>query len=328
MKSVGIIANPASGKDIRRLVAYGSVFSNSEKINIMKRVLLGMDSVGVEQVYFMPDSYGLARRALDGLDLNLETEFLEMRTYDNAEDSTNSAAKFAELGVSAIVVLGGDGTNRVVAKASGDVPLISIATGTNNVFSHMIEGTLAGVAAGIATLTDTPLDGMITQASRFELWQDGELVDIALVDVVVSTASFVGSRAIWDESTLKEVFLTQAEPGSIGFSSLGGQLCQLPAGSGQALHIVIGRGKKKVKAPIAPGLIRWVPIKSHKLFKPGEALMIEGPTVIALDGERELTVPAGKQISLKFSLDGPLVIDASRALACAQENSLFLENQE
>ncbi len=36
---IGIIANPASGKDIRRLVAQGSVFDTSEKINILRRVL-------------------------------------------------------------------------------------------------------------------------------------------------------------------------------------------------------------------------------------------------------------------------------------------------
>ena len=46
MRPVGIIANPASGKDIRRLVAYGSVFGNMEKINIIKRLLIGLDSVG------------------------------------------------------------------------------------------------------------------------------------------------------------------------------------------------------------------------------------------------------------------------------------------
>ncbi|MDI9377286.1 MAG: ATP-NAD kinase, partial [Synergistota bacterium] len=34
MTLVGIIANPASGKDIRRLVAHGSVFDNIEKVNI------------------------------------------------------------------------------------------------------------------------------------------------------------------------------------------------------------------------------------------------------------------------------------------------------
>lgn len=35
MKSVGIIPNPASGKDIRRLVVYGSDFDNHEKVNIV-----------------------------------------------------------------------------------------------------------------------------------------------------------------------------------------------------------------------------------------------------------------------------------------------------
>jgi hypothetical protein len=33
---VGIIANPASGKDIRRLVALGSSVDNNEKINIVR----------------------------------------------------------------------------------------------------------------------------------------------------------------------------------------------------------------------------------------------------------------------------------------------------
>ena len=40
MKPVGIIANPASGKDIRRLVAHGSVVTSNEKINMVKRILL------------------------------------------------------------------------------------------------------------------------------------------------------------------------------------------------------------------------------------------------------------------------------------------------
>ena len=35
---VGIIANPASGKDIRRLVAFGSVFDNEEKVSIVPAV--------------------------------------------------------------------------------------------------------------------------------------------------------------------------------------------------------------------------------------------------------------------------------------------------
>ncbi len=45
---VGIVANPASGKDIRRLVAQGAVFDNNQKTNILERILLAMDAMGVE----------------------------------------------------------------------------------------------------------------------------------------------------------------------------------------------------------------------------------------------------------------------------------------
>ena len=62
---VGIIANPASGKDIRRLVAHGSVFDNNEKINIIQRVLLGLDALGVDRALAMPDIAGLARQAAE-----------------------------------------------------------------------------------------------------------------------------------------------------------------------------------------------------------------------------------------------------------------------
>ena len=34
MASIGIIANPQSGKDIRRLVSYATTIDNNEKVNI------------------------------------------------------------------------------------------------------------------------------------------------------------------------------------------------------------------------------------------------------------------------------------------------------
>ena len=54
------------------------------------------------------------------------------------------ATRCASAGVRAIVVLGGDGTHRVVAKACGDVPLCAISTGTNNAFPELRETTVAG----------------------------------------------------------------------------------------------------------------------------------------------------------------------------------------
>ena len=46
---VGLIANPASGKDIRRLVAHASVFDNEEKRNIVRRVILGAAAAGADR---------------------------------------------------------------------------------------------------------------------------------------------------------------------------------------------------------------------------------------------------------------------------------------
>ncbi len=52
-------------------------------------------------------------------------------------------------GVAAIVVLGGDGTHRAVARECGDVPIAGLSTGTNNAFPQMREPTLTGMAVGL-----------------------------------------------------------------------------------------------------------------------------------------------------------------------------------
>ena len=139
MATVGIIANPASGKDIRRLVAHGSVFNNLEKVNIVRRVLLGLQATGVEQIIFMPDYFGIGARAIDGLKLVLKTSILKMDLRGTQEDSTEAADRFREMQVGCIITLGGDGTNRAVAKGCGKIPILPISTGTNNVFPYMIE---------------------------------------------------------------------------------------------------------------------------------------------------------------------------------------------
>ena len=53
MKPVGIIANPASGKDIRRMIASGTTVTNQEKQNIIIRILRAMDALGAGRVLTM-----------------------------------------------------------------------------------------------------------------------------------------------------------------------------------------------------------------------------------------------------------------------------------
>ena len=57
MASIGIIANSASGKDIRRLVAHATVFNNNEKANILERIIISAQELGVDKVIIMPDFY-------------------------------------------------------------------------------------------------------------------------------------------------------------------------------------------------------------------------------------------------------------------------------
>ena len=67
MASIGIIANPASGKDIRRLVSYATTIDNQEKVNIVKRIVLAAQAMGVDTVWFMPDTFQIGWTVISDL---------------------------------------------------------------------------------------------------------------------------------------------------------------------------------------------------------------------------------------------------------------------
>ena len=139
MGSVGIIANPSAGKDIRRLVASGRVISNQEKANIITRFVKGLVYKGVNEIYFMPDKSGLFRPCVEELKNDLDMKFLDTKHYDGPEQTLLAAKLINQLNCDCVLVLGGDGTNRLVAKNIGNVPLIPISTGTNNAFPIIID---------------------------------------------------------------------------------------------------------------------------------------------------------------------------------------------
>jgi predicted polyphosphate/ATP-dependent NAD kinase len=92
---------------------------------------------------------------MEDIDVSVEARLLDMQLQGTADDSQQAAEIMAGLGVACIITLGGDGTNRIVAKACGDTALLPISTGTNNVFPYVIEGTLAGLAAGILAIKES-----------------------------------------------------------------------------------------------------------------------------------------------------------------------------
>jgi predicted polyphosphate/ATP-dependent NAD kinase len=325
MSLVGIVANPASGKDIRRLVAHGSVFDNNEKGNILQRALLALDALGVDRVSFMPDYYGLGEQALDGLHLSsLQVDILDMPVKATEDDSTEAGRRFEAMGAGSIIVLGGDGTNRVVAKGCGDVPLISISTGTNNVFSTMIEGTVAGLAAGLLALGAVEPEQVTYSAKRMDIFINRQWVDMALVDVVACSDLWIGSRAIWDPTHIQEIVLAQAIPGGIGMSSIGAGLHPVTPQENHGLYVAIGQGQGRVLAPVAPGLVTEVAIREYRLLAMGEEITLN-PQVctIAMDGERSIEIYPGQTVSVRLTNHGPRVVNVALCLAEATRRGVF-----
>ncbi len=324
MDTVGIIANPAAGREIRRLVAHGRLVPNQEKVNVLRRVLAGLEAVGVERVVMMPDVSMLAGVATEGMDHGPEVHLLGMAVLNEERDSTKAAELMAEMQVGCLITLGGDGTNRAVAKGSGSIPLVPISTGTNNVFATTVEGTVAGMVAGVVArgLVDVPSVTSIT--SRLEIQIDDTSHDIALVDVAVSKERFVGARAIWDTATIHEIFLARAELAKIGLSAIGALLHPSPLDNGAGLHIRLGRGGTSVIAPVAPGVIASVPVTQWSPLALGVPAEIElRPCTIALDGERAITLSPGQKAQVSVSDKGPPVVSVEKTLRQASRAGVF-----
>ena len=326
---VGIIANPASGRDIRRLVAHGTVFDNNEKTAIVRRVLLGLEAVGIRRVAYMPEhDFGILPRAITGLHghpLQLEALPLEMPVLGTSADSTRAAQLLAELGAGCIITLGGDGTNRVVAKGCGTVPLVPISTGTNNVFPTFLEGTVAGVAAGLVARGCAGKEAL-RRAPRLEVLVNGTPIDSALVDVVVSAQTFVGSRAIWDLSLVREVVLSRIAPATIGLSALGGALLNATVEVSElaGMHIVLGDGGREVMAALAPGIVKWVGVRETRKLQVDDVVQFRpGTGTVALDGEREIEISMTSVVEVRLCADGPFVVDVPAALEGAAHAGHF-----
>lgn len=134
----GIVANPASGRDIRRLVAQASVFPTAEKANMVQRLLAAFAVAGVDRAMVSTDLGGISAAVLRALGRGGTWPHVDFLDEDplsgTAKDTSNAVRRMVEAGAGVIVVLGGDGTARVAAAACEDVPLLALSTGTNNAF--------------------------------------------------------------------------------------------------------------------------------------------------------------------------------------------------
>ena len=321
MARVGIIANPSAGKDIRRLISQSRFVSNQEKVNIVRRVIEGLSGVGIEEVVLMPDYGRISQEAASTASDDISVRFLEMPVFNSELDTIRAAKTMKEEGVSAIVTLGGDGTNRAVALGTCEIPILPLSTGTNNVFPFFIEGTLAGMAAGTVALGLVDEEECAPKCKKLSVYKSRDmamdLLDVALVDIAVSAKSHVGARAIWEIDTVSQIFLALARPDSIGLSSIGGMASPISEGDLNGLHIEIDPQltNKFVLAPVTAGNVSKVGIKSVSQMEPGRAYVVNSsPCTIALDGERSIPLREGDSVTIVLSADGQPVIDPHQNL--------------
>jgi hypothetical protein len=147
-------------------------------------------------------------------------------------------------------------------------------------------------------------------------------------------------------NTIYEVFLTRAEPSSIGLSSIGARLEAVSLADEGGLHYRIAAFRPDqvegeddaengalpepsgeqlyVRAPIAPGSVPVVGIESWQRIADGQRVTIERRhSTVALDGERSFSVNPGNLLEIEVRRDGPPVVSVEAALRHAAAAGVF-----
>ena len=306
---IGVIANPSAGKDIRRLASGGGLFDFQQKVETARRILVGAYAVGVKEAVLMPDELGISSEAASQAPRGLSTVFLDMKVTATGLDSTR-AAEMMNRETGCIVTIGGDGTNRMVAKGCAETPLLPVSTGTNNMFSYAIDGTVAGLVAGSLVTGRLRLDKVLSQSKKLAIRTSRGQEDIALIDVSTTTKMFTGAKALVDSSSIQEAVLTRSNALSVGVSALCSQIKTVGPEDPSGLHVKLGKNGKKVLAALTPGRVEAINVESCEPIGAGKEIdlsPIDG--TVALDGEREFMVDAQTQIKVTLNRGGPRIVN-------------------
>jgi hypothetical protein len=326
---VGLVVNPLSGRDVRRLVGRAQTESLEVKRSQLARAVVGAAAAGATRFLYVRDVFRLAEQALEYLDLDVEIAPLDIGPLTTSADDTARAARaMREAGCGALLVMGGDGTSRIVAGAWPSAPLVALSLGTNNVFPERVEATLAGAAVGLVAAGRLACAEVAQRAKVVRArYADGRET-LALIDAVLVADDHPGSLLPFDAGKIRRAVLSRAEPDAIGMSPLGGLLLPTDRAADAGVEVTCvapGEGGRALLVPISPGLYRTAFVAHAKRIALGEPVFLEGPGVLELDGDRDHLLAANERVELRVERDGPWQIDVARALALAAERGLFLD---
>jgi len=326
--TVGLVVNPAAGRDIRRLTGGASVSDDYEKRRTAECVLSGLTLADDIEVLVMPDRGSLGQKLVNRGPDELDISLLDMTVGGDGQDTRRAAEIFAEE-ADAIVVLGGDGTNRDVAHTSGDVPLVSVSTGTNNVFPNAIDGTVAGGAAALVATGAVARSETTYQHGMVEAVADtanGERRISGLATLGLLDHKFIGTRAILDAEKIIGGVVSRAFPTEIGLSGIAGGLTVHPPDEPGGVGYRLGPAAEcteQVDAITVPGVVERLGVREWEPLDDDQPMTFELPRgVISVDGERELEVREAV-IDVCPVADGPRVVDVDAVYDHAAREGYF-----
>ncbi|HEY5644644.1 MAG TPA: NAD(+)/NADH kinase [Pseudomonadales bacterium] len=333
---VGILVNPMSGRDVRRLAAHAANMTHEAKRDIVARIAAGADACGAGVLHVAKEPFRIATAAVEHMNLSARVNVIDAPVRNNAGDTERTVEEFLRAGCRVIVSLGGDGTNRAIVRALGragtdgrDVRLIALSTGTNNVFPTMAEPTVAGMVAGLAARGLLDESGAHRRAKVLHVSgrpaseKAHALPDVGLIDAVVLRRDHVGNLLPFDPARIDRVLLTRAEPASVGMSPIGGLVEPLGAEEDGGLLVELAgveearEGDHVFLAPLSPGLFRKVAVRSLTRIPFGVTVPMLGPGVLALDGDRDHKLLPNHALHVEIRRDGPWLVDLQAAMRWA-----------
>lgn len=329
--TLGIIVNPHSGRDARRLFARAGTSTLEDKRNQVTRIVVGAAAAGIQKILLSRDAFRIATAATEALSLEIDCEVLDLPLTGKSVDSQSAAIAMRDAGCGALVALGGDGTSRAITQAWRDVVLLPLSTGTNNVFPFEVEATVAGAAAGLVASGRIALEDAAKRAKIVEVACEDGRRSLALIDGAMLVDDHPGSLLQADPTKLSRILLTRAEPASVGLSPVGGLVMPCDAEDEFAVEVKTRpeanpeRTGKSVRSPISPGLYATVGLDAVERVELGSEVRWTGPGLLAFDGDREIVLAEGESAILRVVRSGPFVIDPKRTLVAAAEQGLFLD---
>jgi hypothetical protein len=208
-----------------------------------------------------------------------------------------------------------------------DVAMIPLSTGTNNVFPVFCDASSAGFAAGLIAAGHVAIEhvGRRAKLLTVDVVEPGRAPEreIALVDVALLDDAHTGARAVVRARSVRTVVAAIATPASTGLSAIAGRALPMARDDEGAVVVHLGGTARSLRVPIVPGSFDTLPIAAVERLTEGARVRLEGPGVLAYDGERERVLRAGAAVEVSVSRDGPVVIDIERTLRCAAARQLF-----